>query len=138
MPAAPAGAGPVLAVAALALGGTLLPFTLFAYGQSRVSAEVAGAFYNLEPLVGAAAGAVLFGNPVGFALVGGGAAIVAGIGLSSLPLVTAARGRPADEREQTPGVGRRIVRRGSGDVRRRAYEGEPSAIGPRQQSSRAA
>jgi len=93
VPAAPASSGPVLAVAALAAGGTLLPFTLFAYGQSRVSAEVAGAFYNLEPLVGAAAGAVVFGNPVGIALVGGGAAILAGIGLSSLPLVTAGRGR---------------------------------------------
>jgi O-acetylserine/cysteine efflux transporter len=93
VPAAPASAGPVLAVAALTAGGTLLPFTLFAYGQSRVSAEVAGAFYNLEPLVGAAAGAVVFGEPVGIALVGGGAAILAGIGLSSLPLVTAGRGR---------------------------------------------
>jgi O-acetylserine/cysteine efflux transporter len=138
MPAAPTSAGPVLAVTALAVGGTLLPFTLFAYGQSRVSAEVAGAFYNIEPLVGAAAGAVLFGNPVGIALVGGGAAIVAGIGLSSLPLVAAARGRPADEREQTLEVVRRIVRRGSGDVCGRAYEGEPSTIGRRQQSSRAA
>src|SRR6516162_1588558 len=103
VPAGPAGAGPVLAVAALAAGGTLLPFTLFAYGQSRVSAEVAGAFLNLEPLVGAIAGAVVFGNPVGIALVGGGTAILAGIGLSSLPLVTAARGRPAAERDKTAG-----------------------------------
>src|SRR5689334_24377727 len=59
MPAAPAGAGVVLAVVALALAGTLAPFTLFAFGQSRVSAEVAGAFLNLEPLVGAIAGAVV-------------------------------------------------------------------------------
>jgi drug/metabolite transporter (DMT)-like permease len=101
IPAAPASVAPVLAVAALAAGGTLLPFTLFAYGQSRVSAEVAGAFYNIEPLVGAAAGAVLFGNPVGIALVGGGTAIVAGIGLSSLPLVTTGRGKsPRDRAEQ--------------------------------------
>src|SRR6266699_1137213 len=50
VPAAPAGAGVILAVVALALAGTLLPFTLFAFGQSRVSAEVAGAFLNLEPL----------------------------------------------------------------------------------------
>src|SRR5881392_2702703 len=42
VPAAPAGAGVVLAVVALALAGTLAPFTLFAFGQSRVSAEVAG------------------------------------------------------------------------------------------------
>jgi len=87
-PAVPGGAGPVLATVALVAGGTLLPFTLFAFGQSRVSAEVAGAFLNLEPLVGAIAGAVAFGDPVGFAQVAGGMAIVAGIGLSSLPLLT--------------------------------------------------
>jgi drug/metabolite transporter (DMT)-like permease len=90
-PVMPAGAGAVLAVAALALGGTLAPFTLFAFGQSRVSAEVAGAFLNLEPLVGAVAGAVAFGDKVGLAQVAGGLAILAGIGLSSLPLITARR-----------------------------------------------
>jgi len=92
-PAAPAGPGPVLAVAALAVAGTLLPFTLFAFGQSRVSAEVAGAFLNLEPLVGALAGVVIFGSPVGPVQVAGGAAIVAGIGLSSLPLGNRGRRR---------------------------------------------
>jgi len=84
-------AGPVLAVVALAGFGTLLPFTLFAFGQSRVSAEVAGAFLNLEPLVGAVAGAVAFGDPVGLAQVAGGVAILAGIGLSSLPLLAGRR-----------------------------------------------
>jgi O-acetylserine/cysteine efflux transporter len=87
VPAAPHDPGAVLAVLALAAGGTLLPFTLFAYGQSRVSAEVAGAFLNLEPLVGAVAGIVLFGDPAGPAQAAGGAAIVAGIALSSLPLL---------------------------------------------------
>jgi drug/metabolite transporter (DMT)-like permease len=91
VPAAPAGAGVVLAVVALALAGTLLPFTLFAFGQSRVSAEVAGAFLNLEPLVGAIAGAVVFGDPVGLVQAGGGAAILAGIALSSLPLIAGHR-----------------------------------------------
>src|SRR5689334_23491000 len=90
-PGGPAGMGPVLAVAALALGGTLAPFTLFAFGQSRVSAEVAGAFLNLEPLVGAIAGAVAFGDKAGLVQVAGGLAILAGIGLSSLPLITARR-----------------------------------------------
>ena len=94
-PAAPAGAGAVLAVAALALGGTLAPFTLFAFGQSRVSAEVAGGFLNLEPLVGAIAGAVAFGDPVGLVQVAGGLAILGGIGLSSLPLIA---GRRAEAR----------------------------------------
>jgi O-acetylserine/cysteine efflux transporter len=93
-PALPAGPGPVLAVVALAAAGTLLPFTLFAFGQSRVSAEVAGAFLNLEPLVGAIAGAVAFGDPVGLAQIAGGAAIVAGIGLSSLPLLVRRRQQP--------------------------------------------
>jgi drug/metabolite transporter (DMT)-like permease len=83
-PAAPARPGPVLAVAALALAGTLAPFTLFAYGQSRVPAVIAGAFLNLEPLVGAIAGIVFFGDPVGARQLAGGLAIVAGIGLSSL------------------------------------------------------
>jgi drug/metabolite transporter (DMT)-like permease len=90
-PAAPGSAGPVLAVAALAAAGTLLPFTLFAFGQSRVSAEVAGAFLNLEPLVGAVAGVVLFRNPAGLAQLAGGMAILAGIGLSSLPLISGRR-----------------------------------------------
>jgi len=84
MPAAPSNPGTLLAVVGLALGGTLLPFTLFAYGQARVSAEVAGAFINLEPLVGAAAGVLLFGDPVGVSQPIGGAAILAGIALSSL------------------------------------------------------
>ena len=102
-PALPAGPGPVLAVVALAAGGTLLPFTLFAFGQSRVSAEVAGAFLNLEPLVGAIAGAVAFGDPVGLAQIAGGAAIVAGIGLSSLPLLAGRRrSQAAPRRAQAP------------------------------------
>jgi hypothetical protein len=93
----PGDAGPVLAVAALAVGGTLLPFTLFAFGQSRVSAEAAGAFFNLEPLVGAITGAVAFGDPVGLAQVAGGAAILAGIALSSLPLLPTRRTAPRQQ-----------------------------------------
>ena len=34
--------------------GSLIPFSLYAYGQARVSAELAGAFVNLEPVVGVA------------------------------------------------------------------------------------
>jgi O-acetylserine/cysteine efflux transporter len=78
------GSGPVLAGAALALAGTLVPFTLFAFGQSRVPAEVAGAFLNIEPLVGAIAGIVFFGDPAGPIQLAGGLAVVAGIALSSL------------------------------------------------------
>jgi EamA-like transporter family len=101
VPALPAGLGAVLAVAGLAAGGTLLPFTLFAYAQGRVSAEVAGAFLNLEPLVGAVAGVVVFGDPAGPVQLAGGAAILAGIALSSLPLLaTGRRGRTTGERRQ--------------------------------------
>jgi O-acetylserine/cysteine efflux transporter len=87
LPAVPAGPGVLLAAAGLTLAGTLAPSTLFAYGQARVSAEVAGAFVNLEPLVGVAAGAVAFGDPAGLAQGAGGAAILSGIVLSSLPLL---------------------------------------------------
>jgi drug/metabolite transporter (DMT)-like permease len=85
-PVAPSGAGSLLAVAGLAFCGTVLPFTLFAYAQSRVAADVAGAFLNLEPLVGVVAGAVAFRDPVGLAQAAGGAAILIGIVLSSLQL----------------------------------------------------
>jgi O-acetylserine/cysteine efflux transporter len=98
MPTAPGAPGPVLATAALVAGGTLLPFTLFAFAQSRVAAEVAGAFFNIEPLVGAVAGVVVFGNPAGPGQLIGGAAILAGIALSSLPLIGA--GRAQAERPQ--------------------------------------
>jgi O-acetylserine/cysteine efflux transporter len=87
VPGRPAGLAPVLAVLALAVCGTLLPFTLFAFGQSQVSSEVAGAFLNLEPLVGAVAGAAFFGDPAGAGLLFGGAAILVGIGLSTLTLL---------------------------------------------------
>jgi O-acetylserine/cysteine efflux transporter len=83
-PALPGRPGPVLAVAALGLAGTLVPFTLFAFGQSRVPAEVAGAFLNIEPLVGAIAGIAFFGDPVGPRQLAGGLAIVLGIGLSGV------------------------------------------------------
>jgi O-acetylserine/cysteine efflux transporter len=101
MPAAPAAPGPVLATAGLVAGGTLLPFTLFAYAQSRVAAEVAGAFFNIEPLVGAVAGVVIFGNPAGPEQLVGGAAILAGIALSSLPLIGA--GRPQVQQQEGTG-----------------------------------
>ena len=94
MPSAPAHTSSLLAVAALIAGGTLLPFTLFAFGQSRLPAEIAGAFLNIEPLVGAVAGVVAFGNPAGPAQLGGGAAILGGIALSSVRR-PGRRGRPA-------------------------------------------
>ena len=141
IPAAP-GSGPMLAVAVLALGGTVLPFTLFAFGQRALPAEVAGAFLNLEPLVGAMAGVVAFGDPLGAGQLMGGAAIVGGIGLSTLrltqlrrrpavtpPLAAPARSRPGVTPERGPGQrspgqrglgGRGPGQRGPGTARPRA------------------
>jgi drug/metabolite transporter (DMT)-like permease len=83
LPHAPHGAGPVIALAALASAGTLAPFALFAYGQSRVAPELAGAFLNLEPLVGTLAGALAFGDPFGAPQLAGGTVILIGIALST-------------------------------------------------------
>ena len=81
LPHAPASATPVIALLALAFAGTVGPFALFAYGQSRVAPELAGAFLNLEPLVGTAAGALAFGDPFGPMQLLGGAVILVGIAL---------------------------------------------------------
>ena len=131
MPAAPGGPGAVLAAAGLVAGGTLLPFTLFAFAQSRVSAEVAGAFLNLEPLVGAVAGVAIFGDPAGLRQLTGGAAILAGIALSSLPLLVTGRGRPGrpalQPREQRQLASREQRQLATRD-RRTATAAEPAAI----------
>ena len=100
LPAAPHSLSVVLITVALA-AGTLLPFTLFAYGQSRVSPEVAGAFLNIEPLVGAVAGIVVFADPFGAAQAAGGAAIIGGIALSMLPMLRPVR-RPRTEPAAAP------------------------------------
>jgi O-acetylserine/cysteine efflux transporter len=93
----------LLATAGLIVAGTVAPTTLFAFGQSHVSADAAGAFLNLEPLVGAITGVVLFGNPVGLLQLAGGAAILAGIGLSSLQAVRAEReSRASADRQPVP------------------------------------
>lgn len=86
LPHAPTTPGPVLAFVALALAGTVVSFWLFAYGQARVAAELAGAFVNLEPLVGALLGWVAFSDPVGPVQIFGAFALVAGILVSLLPL----------------------------------------------------
>lgn len=83
-PNAMPGAGPLLAIAALCTAGAL-PYALYAYGQARVSAETAGAFVNLEPLIGAAVGATILGDPFGPTQMIGGVAILGGLLLSVLP-----------------------------------------------------
>lgn len=99
----PPGGAPTLhqATAFLALAGlgSVVPFVLYAYGQKRVTAEVAGAFVNLEPLVGATIGASAFGDPFGPTQLIGAAAIVGGI-LMSVNVRLAARGSRLAERPQ--------------------------------------
>src|SRR3954447_12913820 len=79
------GPTPVQAVALVALVsvGSLIPFALYAYGQARVHAELAGAFVTLEPVVGVAAGVLAFGNPFGAPQALGAVLVVAGLGLSA-------------------------------------------------------
>jgi drug/metabolite transporter (DMT)-like permease len=69
----------------LAVAGSLLPFALYAYGQARVVPEVAGAFVNLEPLVGATLGAFLFDDPFGAMQIVGALVLVVGLALSVVP-----------------------------------------------------
>jgi len=107
LPAAHASAAEVLATAGVTICGTLIPFSLFAFGQKRVQAELAGAFLNLEPLVGAMIGIVAFGDPAGARQVAGGVAIIAGIALSTLPLLPPGRATPRAPRSTR---GRRVLR----------------------------
>jgi drug/metabolite transporter (DMT)-like permease len=85
MPHATGAPVPMLATAALALAGTPLPFWLFAFGQARVPAELAGAFLNLEPVVGAAAGWLALGEPATIGQLVGITAVLAGIAMSTVP-----------------------------------------------------
>ena len=83
LPPAPAGAGPVAAVGALALAGTLAAYWLFTWAQARVPARLASAFINLEPLVGALAGVAVFGDAFGRTQALGALAILGAIALAA-------------------------------------------------------
>lgn len=97
-PAAPVHAGAVSAYLALSLVGTLLPFWLFAFGQARVPADVAGAFVNLEPLVGAAVGWLALGDAAAPAQIAGAFAVLAGIVVGTMPK----RGDPVGAEQDHP------------------------------------
>jgi drug/metabolite transporter (DMT)-like permease len=121
-PPAPGHAGAVLALAALSLAGTPLPFWLFALGQARVPAHVAGAFVNLEPMVGAVIGWLAFGNTAGVAQLAGALAVVGGIALSTAGAESAPdpeEVHPAARRRRAPVIVLR-ARRWAGDARTRA------------------
>ncbi len=83
LPGAPGGPTPVLALATLAVAGTVLPFWLFAFGQARVPAQLAGVYVNLEPVIGAGVGWLLFGDGAGLGLALGATAVLGGILLSA-------------------------------------------------------
>ena len=83
VPHGPTAVVPTVALAALALAGTPLPFWLFAFGQARVPAELAGAFLNLEPVVGAAAAWLALGEPAAVGQLAGVAAVLVGIVMST-------------------------------------------------------
>jgi drug/metabolite transporter (DMT)-like permease len=104
LPHGPAAPIPALALAALALAGTPLPFWLFAFGQARVPAELAGAFVNLEPVVGAAVGWLALGEPAGVGQLLGVAAVLLGIAMSTTPPGSVASRMPVLRRLTRPGL----------------------------------
>jgi O-acetylserine/cysteine efflux transporter len=135
MPPAPAAEAPVLAAIGLATAGTLLAFSLFAYGQARVPADVAGAFVNLEPLVGALAAGIAFHEPSGPVQLAGATAILAGLALGSVRRPRQRRDRLPSAREPVHDHGRRqrdprLVLRRRG-VRRREGGDRPRAAARR-------
>ncbi|GAB3245225.1 DMT family transporter [Kineosporia babensis] len=71
--------GALLAALALGVFGTVLPFTLFAYGQTGVEPHIAGVFLNLETLVATTIAIVVLGEPLGGGQVAGGLALLVGI-----------------------------------------------------------
>lgn len=75
--------GSLLAAGALAVAGTVLPYTLFAFGQTGVPAQVAGVFLNLETLVAASLGVVAFGEPLAPVQAMGAGILLVGIVLSA-------------------------------------------------------
>ena len=116
LPHAPASATPVLALVALVSFGTVGPFALFAYGQSRVDPALAGTFLNLEPLVGTFAGALAFGDPFGPMQLLGSAVILAGIALSTTPKGGARRTPRAEIRTRARRVALSARRRAGGTL----------------------
>ena len=57
---------------------TFLATAAWQYGAARVDSASAGVFINIEPLIGAALGIGLFGDPAGWPILFGGALIVTG------------------------------------------------------------
>ncbi|MDX6740774.1 EamA family transporter [Actinocorallia sp. A-T 12471] len=81
----PTGTAPLLAVGALIFAGTLLPYWLFAYAQAWVAPDLAGAFLNIEPVIGFGIGVAAFGDPFGPLQITGVLAVALGLILTALP-----------------------------------------------------
>jgi drug/metabolite transporter (DMT)-like permease len=142
LPRGPSAGGPVLALVALSAAGTLMAFWLFAFGQTRVQPQLAGAFVNLEPVVGAALGWLAFGNAATLEQLGGAVAVLSGIALSTMPATrlapSEALATPTPRAETRPrgcsGSRRPNGRRRApqaGGRRRRAGERRPPRAGAR-------
>jgi drug/metabolite transporter (DMT)-like permease len=67
-----------IAVIAQGVLATLLATAAWQYGASKVGAASAGVFINIEPLIGAACGVLLFGDHLTAALFAGGLLIIGG------------------------------------------------------------
>lgn len=67
----------------LAIGGTALGFTWFADGVRRLGAARASAFINLVPVFAVIQAAVLLDERLGWAVLAGGALVIAGVWLTS-------------------------------------------------------
>lgn len=66
------------AILAQGVLATLLATAAWQYGAARVGAASAGVFINIEPLIGAACGVLLFGDHLTAALLAGGLLIIGG------------------------------------------------------------
>jgi O-acetylserine/cysteine efflux transporter len=84
-----------IALLGLVVLGSLLPFALYAWGQTRVPHELAGAFLNVEALVGGLIGVVAFHNQMGLEQVLAVALIAAGL----LLVAAGAPAAPASRRD---------------------------------------
>jgi drug/metabolite transporter (DMT)-like permease len=77
---------------------TLVATAAWQFGLTRVSSATAGVFINIEPVMGAAIGVLLFDDRLTLALVGGGLLILAG----SFVVVLGERGAAPTDLARTP------------------------------------
>lgn len=79
---------------------TFLATAAWQYGAARVDSASAGVFINIEPLIGAALGIGLFGDPVGWPVMLGGMLIVVG----SIVVVRGERPKASHAADATHGL----------------------------------